>query len=192
MVRVSFIVEGKVEKILIDHLDKTGWLQSKGVQKVGPTVDAKGGGNLCPRNIETYISQVQQTNPDHIFILTDLECDPCFTQTKARLGGCENCTVVIAKKAVEAWFMADGNVVNQLTSGEHAGFDFPEQTQSMPYETMKEVMKASTGRGPGPKALLAKKVLKNGFDIARAAQHEHCQSAKYFINKIEELANASA
>lgn len=192
MVKVSFIVEGKVEKIFIDHLFKTGWLETKGIEKVGPTVDVKGGGNLCPRNIAKYISQVSKHKPNHILVLTDLECDSCFTHTKKRLGDCENCVIVIAKKAIESWFLADDFVLKGLTNGQHENFDYPEATDTMPYEKIKELMGLSTGRGPGPKALLAKKVLKSGFDVVRAAQHGQCQSAEYFVKKIESLAKESA
>ncbi len=31
MVNISFIVEGKVEKIFIDNLNNTGWLNSKNI-----------------------------------------------------------------------------------------------------------------------------------------------------------------
>ena len=43
------------------------------------------------------------------------------------------------------------------------------------------------GRGSGDKVRLAKKVSKQGFDVEKAAKHPNCQSAKYFIEKIDNL-----
>lgn len=184
MVNVVFIVEGKVEQIFIDFLHKTQWLAHRNINKLGPTIDVRGGGNLCPKNMQTFVEQALTYNPDKIFILTDLECDPCIEKTKERLGVCELCATVIAKKAIEAWFLADNNVLSSLTNGQIQIFESPETTQLMPYETYKSLLIEHTGRGTGSKVTFARKIFKSGFDIERAASHENCASAKYFIDKI--------
>jgi len=43
MVKVAFIVEGKVEQIFIDLLDQKGWFSKYNIEKIGPTIDVKGG-----------------------------------------------------------------------------------------------------------------------------------------------------
>lgn len=184
MVNVVFIVEGKVEQIFIDFLHKSQWLVNKNINKLGPTIDVKGGGNLCPKNMQTFVEQALTYNPDRIFILTDLECDPCIEKTKERLGVCDLCTTVIARKAIEAWFLADNNVLATLTNGHVQSFEAPETTEQMPYETYKSLLVEHTGRGTGSKVTFARKIFKSGFDIERAATHENCKSAKYFIDKI--------
>ncbi len=164
MVKVAFIVEGKVEQIFIDNLHSNGWLESKNIEKVGPTIDAKGGGNLCPRNMNLYVEQA-----------------------KERLGACSICTIVLAKKAIEAWFLADNEVLKILTEKDIAYIN-PEVTEEMPYDEYKKILLEYTGRGTGSKVTFAKKVIKkHSFSIDRASYHPNCQSAKYFIEKITNI-----
>jgi len=184
MVNISFIVEGKVEKIFIDNLNNTGWLNSKNIKQVGPVIDAKGGGNLNSNNLVFFIEQSKIFNPDKIIILSDLENEPCYTKAKERLGNCNIGIIVIAKKAIEAWFLADSELVETLTNGKEKNFEYPEETNLMPYDTFKNLLLKHTSRGSGSKVAFAKKVLKNGFSIDRASEHNNCKSAKYFINKL--------
>ncbi|MBN2824713.1 MAG: hypothetical protein JXQ76_05275 [Campylobacterales bacterium] len=188
MVKVAFLVEGKVEKILIDYLANKGWFEKLNIIQVGPTIDAKGSGNICPKNIPMFIEQIMTHNPDKIIILTDLECDPCVAETKKRLGDCENCIVILAKKAVEAWFLADDNVVSQLTRGKIRHYDNPERTTDMPFEELKQLALKHTDSGVGTKVSLCKKVLKKyNFQIENAANHPNCDSARYFLTKLTQL-----
>jgi len=192
MVKVAFIVEGKVEQIFIDFLHKENWLSAKGIEKVGPTIDVRGGGNLCPKNMQSYVEQAKSFNPEKIFILTDLECDSCVEKTKERLGNCDICTIVLARKAIEAWFLADSDVLKVLTDSKIEHYDSPEETELMPYETYKKLLFENTGRGTGSKASFVKKILKRyRFNIDRASQHPNCPSAKYFVDKIIELGLSS-
>jgi len=186
MVKVAFIVEGKVEKLFIDSLEDKGWFAQKSIKKVAPTIDAKGGGNLCPQNMQQFVLQMKTFSPDKIFILTDLECDPCVEKTKERLGDCDICVVVLAKKAIEAWFLADNEILKKFTDDNLSYFEYPEKTDLMPYDIFKNILMEYTGRGTS-KIKLAKNVFRNGFDIERVARHPECQSAKYFVDKINGL-----
>ena len=183
MVKVAFIVEGKVEKIFIEFLDKTEWFSKYNIERVGAIIDAKGGGNLCPKNMQSFVNQVKTYNPDKIFILTDLECDPCVEKTKERLGDCDICHIVLAKKAIEAWFLADNEIIHQFTNENLDSFEFPEETEDMPYDVWKKILLEYTGRGVS-KVKLVTSILKNGFDIEKSASHPNCPSAKYFFEKI--------
>jgi hypothetical protein len=187
MVKVAFIVEGKVERIMIEHINKIKWFEQFNIQIAGNIIDAKGGGNLCEKNLEKYINQVKVFEPEKIIILTDLECNHCIQEAKQRLGGCGNCQIILAKKAIEAWFLADSNVLFKLTDKKLNYFQLPENTESMPYEEYKKLLLRYTNRGTGTKVVFVKKVLKNGFKIENAAQHQNCQSAKYFIDKLQEI-----
>ena len=71
----------------------------------------------CPQNIAIFIEQAKTHNPDKIIILTDLECDPSITQTKERLGDCDECIIIIARKSFEAWFLADDALLSNMTNG---------------------------------------------------------------------------
>jgi hypothetical protein len=74
-----------------------------------------------------------------------------------------------------------------MTNGKCKHFDKPELTDDMPFDTFKSLLIEHMGRGSGDKVRLAKKVSKQGFDIENAANHPECQSARYFLDKIEGL-----
>lgn len=188
MVKVAFIVEGDVEKIIVEEcFIKTAWLHSKNIEPIEPVINAEGGGNLCPHNMGTYVSMAKQLNPDKIVILTDLECDPCITKTKERLGDCDICITVISKKSFEAWFLADNDLLSTMTDAKCEYYETPEETETMPFDAFKALLLEHTGRGSGDKVRLAKKVVKNGFKIEQAALHPNCASAKYFLDTIESI-----
>jgi len=188
MVKVAFIVEGDVEKIIVEEcFIKTSWLAAKGIEPTGPVINVGGGGNLCSQNIDFFIEQAKTHNPDKIIILTDLECDPCITKTKERLGDCNICIIIIAKKSFEAWFLADDVLLANMTNGGCRHFESPELTEDMPFNAFKSLLVEHIGRGSGDKVRLAKKVSKQGFDVENAAKHPNCQSARYFVEKLNIL-----
>jgi len=189
VVKVAFIVEGKVERIFVDHLRETGWFARYGIEKVGPTIDAQGGGNLCPERLDDFISEVRNYHPDKIVILTDQECDPCVQKAKERIGDCIECIVILAKQAIESWFLADDDVVQKLSQGLCSHYENPEQTSRKPFETFRVLSKRLKLRGPGSKSLFVKKVLKTGFDVERAASR--APSAAYFVAKIKAIGGSS-
>jgi hypothetical protein len=73
MVKVGFIVEGGTEAILIGSPQFETWLNEQDIGLIRPVIDAKGGGNLLPKNIEPLIAQFESKAVDYIIILTDLE-----------------------------------------------------------------------------------------------------------------------
>ena len=106
MVKVGFVVEGDCEKMLLSSKGFQQWATQPGIE-ICAVINASGGGNLCPENIEPSIANCRNlSNPDKIVVLTDLECEPCITATKNRIGGNVD-HIVVAKKALEAWFLAD-------------------------------------------------------------------------------------
>ena len=40
------------------------------------------------------------------------------------------------KKAIEAWFLADSDLLSSLTNDKITKFEYPEITDEMPYETL--------------------------------------------------------
>lgn len=189
MVKVAFIVEGDVEKIIVEAcFIGSGWLKSKNIEALTPVINAGGGGNLCPQNMPIYAEQAQALKPDKIIILTDLECDPCIEKTKERLGDCPNCMTIISRKSFEAWFLADDALLSTMTDdGSCTHYNNPEHTTKMPYDDFKALIVEHTGRGTGDKVRTAKKVVKSHFNIENAGSHPNCPSAKYFLDKIEYL-----
>ena len=182
MVKVGFICEGETEKIIVDSVDFKNILSSNNLQLVN-TIDAKGNGNLLPKNIVPFIESLKDNGAEKIFILTDLDEDVCITKTKERINAPETIVVVIAVKQVEAWFLADSITLSKMF-GKEFHFDFPENENS-PIERLRDIFVTQTGSGIGPSKLsFAKRIVKEGFSVSNAANHPNCNSAKYLLSKL--------
>ncbi len=184
MVKVGFIVEGETEKLLIDSVVFQSFLKSIYLECVSEAIDAKGNGNLLPQNIEPFRQRLLAAKAEWIFILTDQDDDVCITKTRQRITERDNQTICIATQKIEAWFLADSELLGRLFKKKYY-FDFPE-LEKTPFETFRKLMLEHTGRGVSKRAktILANIVLNNGFSIQRAATHPNCYSVKYFINKL--------
>lgn len=97
--------------------------------------------------------------------------------------------VVIARKAMESWFLADTEAMRKWLGDENFQLANPEETDEMPWDYIKKLGKNSPKqRGPGSKIAFARKFIRDyGFDVCRAAKHPNCPSSKYFIMKLYEL-----
>lgn len=182
MVKVGFIVEGDSERIIIESHSFQQFLYNKGYELVRPVVNAKGGGNLLPKNIEPFIAQL--SNAERIVVLTDLENEPSPNDVKNRIAHDKIDIIFVAVKALEAWYLADTDSMKKLFDDLNFFENSPENTTVMPYEYLKDLVKQKgLHRGLGSKPSLAKKMVKNyQFSIENAARHPNCASAKKFIN----------
>lgn len=182
MVSVGFIVEGDTEKIVIDSPAFRAWAADHGLTVCSPVIDARGGGNLLPHNIEPLVQQLQRQHPDHIVILTDQETAPDTATVRARIGTTHTNLVYVAVKAIEAWFLADSHALQQWLGIPDLHEPHPEQTPRMPWERLKALAAEHGKRGPGTnKNIFAKRMVRDHqFSITRAAAHPHCPSATEF------------
>jgi len=190
MVTVGFVVEGYSEAFLVDSTRFRNWLSKEcGLQVTGPAVNARGNGQLCVRGIGELVHQLKiQAKPDKVVVLADLdpeECAPCIEERKKIIGSENIDLVVIARKALESWFLADTAAMRKWTGDRTFNEPRPEDTQEMPWNRLKKIG-ISKGRGPGQsKRRFVKTFLRvHGFDVRRAALHPHCPSAKYFVERI--------
>lgn len=188
MVKVGFIVEGSTEKIVIESQHFQTWAIEQGIEIISPVIDAEGGGNLLPQNIEPMIRQLRLDQPDHIVILTDLEYDASPEDVRLRIGSEYTNLVFIAVKALEAWFLADTNALRKWL-GVDVYEDKPEETVGMPWDRLKELSAELGKRGPGTtKPGFAKKMVKSyGFSVPNAAGHPNCPSIKNFYDSLVNL-----
>jgi hypothetical protein len=190
VIKIGFIVEGICEKLLVESANFQTWANKQSLEICTPVINAGGGGNLCTKNIEPFINKCRiEANPDKIVVLTDLECEPCVTATKARIGLSSVDQIIVAKKALEAWFLADPVAMRRwLKNEDFPGETMPEQTPDMPWEHLKEIAKHHHPKKLGPgrkKKAFAKKMIEQfGFSIERAANHPNCPSARYFLYKL--------
>lgn len=195
MVTVGFVVEGASDKKLVESQSFRDWLkQDYQLQVIDHVIDVQGNGNLCSRNISLYVNLLKkQHNPDKIVVLADLDpekCAPCITKRKEIIGNDNIDLVIIARKAMESWFLADTEAMKSWTRQSRFFEEYPEKTPSMPWERLKEIGLQTIGRGTGSsKISFADKFINlHKFNVARAAEHPNCPSAKYFVEKLRLLA----
>lgn len=139
-----------------------------------------------PKNISVFIDPARTFSPDFIVILTDLECDPCISETRNRLGSCDRCFLVVAKRTVESGFLADSLLISGMCR-QRISVEFPKATEQMLFDALKRLLVEKTGTGPGSKVSFVQKALRLGFSVDNAASHPNCLSAKYFVQKLEAL-----
>ena len=187
MVDIAFLVEGDTEEILISHLNNSGWFDQFKI-KIVSIINLKGNSNFCANNIEEYIVQAKAFNPSKIILLTDLECDPCIKKTKSRLGDCNDCITIIARKAIESWILADTELMRRITNNSTYICSEPENTPDMPFKKIADILKENNAKGTGPsKPRFLKRMIRQGFNIDRASKHTNIQSLNYFITKLKEI-----
>jgi hypothetical protein len=188
MVKLGFIAEGATEKIILEKSDFFNYLDSISIEYIPDVIDAGGNGNLLPNNIGGYSQILKDRGATHILILTDLDENLCITKTRTRISPLPNHVVTLSIKQVESWFLSDTDAIRKLF-GNDTGFscNAPE-ILSNPYEEIKRIRMSKIKRGPGTKVTLANTMIRNNFSILKAAQHPNCNSAKYFIKKIQEFA----
>lgn len=187
MVNTSFICEDDAGKKIVDSSSFRQLLVVNEVNLVLPIHNAMGKGNLSQENISGLINKSIDNGAKHIFVLVDLDDDSCITNTKQNLIQQSNCNIIVCKRAIEAWFLADTQTLSALFK-RNAHFENPENP-SVPYDVINQMHKeAFNGRGVS-KAILPIKLLGLGFTVEKAAGHANCPSARYLLEKIKTLKN---
>ncbi|HFT4761043.1 DUF4276 family protein [Pseudomonas aeruginosa] len=182
MVKAGFIVEGASERIVVESPMFRGLLRACGYELVTPVVDAKGGGNLLPQNIEAFIARLDTAGAERIFVLTDLEDEVQVATVRERVAHQRIDFAFIAVKALEAWYLADSVAMNAWLGTDDFHEPTPEATPDKPWERLKQVAAERGKRGPGSKVAFATKVTKHwGFTIENASAHPACPSAQELI-----------
>ena len=187
MVKVGFIVEGNTEKIVIDSKDFRDFLNGIGISIVDPVIDAKGNGNLLPQNIEPFINMLKASFAEKIIVITDADQNDISQVTTRILPSDVSYDIdliVVAVKALEAWFLACEELMRKVLCLPDFSMQFPEETEELPFEYIKELTRSNNIRGPGSKVSFAKKVIKNGFSLQVAAAHPNCPSARFFLDNL--------
>ena len=188
--KVGFIVDGRSDKIVVESDGFAAWLRGRGMRRGDPVVAA--GGQVGSARIGRLATLLRKQigDVDRIVQLTDLdpnEAVPCISARRAFAHSQEVDLVVVAKKAMESWFLADSLAMRNWSGDADFFEEYPEETPGMPWDRLKEVG-TSGGRGPGSKVGFAKKIVRtHGFSIASAAKHPNCPSAKYFVHRVGAL-----
>ena len=187
MVKVGFIVEGDTEKIIIESKNFGDLCESIQIEIAEPVQNAKGSGNLLPKNIDSYLKNLSKSKPEKVVVLTDLEDEASVQDVRDRIKTKGIDIVFVAVKAIEAWFLADTVALASWLKVDSVTEEKPEETPNMPWERLNELANKHNVRGTGPsKPMFARKIIKyHNFSIVRAAEHPNCPSAKEFYDVLK-------
>lgn len=189
MVNVGFICEGDSDTLLFQSERCHNFLQELNINRIN-VINAQGGSNLLPHNIEGYIESLEKQGAERIVIVTDLDEAPCFTFRKGQIGARPEDAVIIAAKELEAWFLADSLAMRMLLRLQHFNFELPEE-EPEPFDSINNLLIEHTSRGIGKsrsaKLKLANRMLEFGFNFHRSAEHVNCPSATYLVSKLNQL-----
>ena len=191
MKKIGFVCEGETEiRLLVSDMFKD-LLSEIDLESVGE-FDAGGRDKLLNRDddVEKKFMILNDRAAEKIFVISDLENDPCISYYTERLFDYSLLTQnIIAVKAIEAWLLSDSSTLSELLRGRFY-YDEPENTDALPLNKLQEIFLEKTGRGLGigyKKPRIMKKFIKNGFTLDGAATHPNCSSVKYFLKKLKEI-----
>jgi len=189
--KAGFICEGETEVYLLGSGVVKEFLYEMNIESVGE-FDAGGRSKLISKD-EDVAKKFQiliDKKAEKIFVISDLEDDPCINYYKERLYNYSSLSInIVAVKAIEAWLLSDSKTLSVLLKGRFH-YDLPESTDVLPLNKLQEIFLEKTGRGLGigyKKPRIMKKFIRNGFSLDEAANHPNCSSVKYFLKKLEEF-----
>ena len=194
MVTAGFIVEGDSESILLKDDSFINFLSSINIAcKKELVINAQGKNNLyhphgdfnaIERKVTGWLETLKDKGADAIFFLIDFDnSDTCFTAVKEKIFKQSGNTIIVAKQALEAWYLADEGALTLYLKKKIAQIENPEIFIN-PFEKIKELRNLHKGRGISDKKILTKDMIRSGFSLLKAAAHPNCLSAKYFVEKL--------
>lgn len=187
---VGFIGEGESEVHLLKSSPFNELLKDMNLLSVGE-FDAGGRNQLLSKipRIEDFFKIFNDRNAEKVFILSDLETDPCISDYKTKLYHYSQLKIdIVSIKAIEAWLLSDSSTLSFLLK-ERFSYDDPEKTDTLPLIKLQELFIEKLGRGLGiRKPRIMDRFIRSGFTVEKAAEHPKCGSAKYFLKKLKEFA----
>jgi hypothetical protein len=192
-VKIGFIVEGPSDAKIIRSEDFTALLAITGLKLIDIIVPEgkshffhpNAEFNVVKQKVDSYIKILEDKGAEKIFFLIDLDTEPCYTSVKSKIPHRAADSIIVCKKALEAWYLADTKLMSSILRKKYYT-EFPEDIDN-PFEEIKNLLLEKTGSGVGDKIFLANRMIKQGFSISNAASHLQCPSAAYFLQKLESL-----
>lgn len=110
-------------------------------------------------------------------------------ERKKTIGSKDIDLVLIAKKALESWFLADTEAMRRWLGDDTFCEIAPETRTGMPWDRLKELGHKKRIKPKSKVAFSRQFIHDHGFDVRRAAQHANCPSARYFVERLCALGN---
>ncbi len=198
MVKVAFIVEGNTELELVRSDYFRRWLKEKcGMTLVGnpSTTNCKGNDNMCSTKLQKLVNLIRKNyQPDYVIVLADLDPSDsiqCITRRKQHIGEKSVDLIIIARNAIEAWFLADTQAMQSwLGKGSERFRESEPESHVKPWDRLEKHAKTFKARFPsnGSKPDFAKLFIQlHQFNLERAASHSNCPSAAYCVERLKKL-----
>ena len=187
---VGFLCEGQTEQKIVDSQKFKLFVKSLTINHVG-TVNTKGNGKLLPKFLPQYNKQMERMGAWRIFILTDSD-KKTIKQIYDIIKPDEKLHIlIISVKKVESWFLSNEEALKAITGITYAEYrkykkKLSENVEELgnPYKQLEDIFTKKTDLLDISKLGIAQEMIDNNFDI----QKSNCESAKYFVEKLEEVA----
>ncbi len=182
MVKIGFIYDGETEQVILNSKMFKDFLGKYNFELAGMR---KYVGGKIARDTNMLI---KRNNAEKVIIIKDLEQladkESVLKELKKKEKISNNNSLVIVKRMIEAWFLADNETMGRILRNKIKPFNNPEN-EINPHRTLQN--KLGRGYQDLGKPAIANLFITNGFTIENAAKHSQCHSAKEFIKTIEEL-----
>ncbi len=186
MVKIGFICEGKSDKVILKSEKFRQFLKSIGLENSDELITFVGSeGDLIPEKRTAYRKKLEDKGAEKIFILRDFDQNNYFSELKSSLLKKDNEEIIFPVKQIESWFLADNETLSDLFKTTFH-FNYPEKEDN-PFQTIKNLSIQHRNKGFGSELLMARCMINAGYDIINSANHPNCNSAKYFIKKLQAL-----
>lgn len=178
--KIALIVEGESDKKIFER--QIPLFSQIGLQV---SVTQTGGkGKMCRGARRFHTVETLRGNRKVVF-LPDQHGDPCALVTREKVGmdECPCALVVVVKRELEAWILADGEAVSKATRklDRPAGL-----TDTIPDPKQELLKKLSRALGDGVTGVELAKAVSPHFSLRRAAKNN--TSAKRFLDQLRQLA----
>lgn len=193
MVKIGFIVEGPSDAKIIRSRGFNELLTKFNLQLVDIIIPEgknhffhpKADFTIIEVKVDSYIRILKDKGAGYVFFLVDQDTEPCFTSVKSKIPFSNEHTVIVCKRMLEAWYLADTQAMSAFLKSKFYS-EYPENIPN-PFEEIKALSLQNRNRGISNKIILANNMLKESFTIERAALHPNCDSAKYLIQRLEAI-----
>ncbi len=189
MVNIGIIVDGETEMKLFNSKEIKEQLKNNFDVNIVGVVKYSGAGSI-KNNTQDFLAE----NIEKIIIIKDLEQLPCISSLKTQLNKNDTFTneniLIVAKKMIEAWFLADTETLSKILKQPNLKPIKNPENYKNPYKELKKILTSVNKNYKRlTKPAIANLFIKNGFSFENANNHSQCHSVSYFVKTLRDLNN---